>query len=151
MKSLYFILIFLLIGCGQDVHKEQKMKLNWDVESVRVYGSYDLGEMKRVADKDLQSQKNVIVKDERLTALFRSAIFDKRWSIWKGGDLGLVNLKDGRIVRIAISNYGGYFHIAGQTGFYFFDNSKDRELWEYLFFGQWAEKWLKESNPNSKA
>ena len=144
MKSLSILLVFLFVGCGQEMHKEQQMKLNWDVDSVIFYGFYERGEMKRVTEKDLQSQKGIIIKDERLTALFRSAKYDERWSVWKGGHLGVVYFKDGFKMKIAISHYGGYFHIMGQTGFYFFEN-QDRELWEYLFFGEGLQESIRKS------
>lgn len=149
MNNLLILLVLLFIGCGQEMSKEQTIKLHWDVDSVTFYGFYDRGDMKRVTEKGLQSQKGAIIRDERLTALFQNAKYDWRWSVWKGGHLGIVNFKDGFKMKIAISQYGGYFHIIGQSGFYFFKN-QDRELWEYLFFGEGLKESIRKSNPESQ-
>lgn len=145
MKNLLIlVMFFLLAGCGQDMNNPQKIKLNWDVSSVESYGFFELGKMDKVSEDDLKKKKKIIIRDERLTALFGSAHYDKRSALWKGGKLALVRLKDGRTLRIAISNYGGYFYLIGQSGYYFFKN-QDRELWEYLFSGEGLKESIRKS------
>ena len=134
MKHLLILLVFLFAGCGQDMHKE-KMKLNWDIDSVRVYAFYDLGEMRKLAETELANKKSALVTDPRLSELFSHALYNEKSALWKGGHLGIVSFKDGFKLKIAISHYGGFFYILGQKGYYYFEN-QDRELWEDLFFGE---------------
>lgn len=147
MKNLFFLLIFLFIGCDQETQKEQKMKLNWDVDSVRVYAFYDLGEMRKFTEKELENQKSTLITDPRLSELFHHALYNENYALWKGGHLGVVNFKDGFKMKIAISHYGGFFYIIGQKGYYYFEDPKNRQLWEDLFFGEGSRKSPKKDNP----
>jgi hypothetical protein len=133
-KSCLFIML-LLIGCGSQISTEKKMKLNWDIDYVQLNGEMSLPEMVAIPINSAQLKSAVLVKDKKLSPLFENAVYEKRESLWKGGSLAIVKLKNGQEIKIAISNYGGYFKILGQGGYYYFKQKEDRELWESLFFG----------------
>ena len=143
---MFFYFTLFTSGCGNNMPKSTRGNLAWDVESVTFYKVHEFSEIDKLGEEKLSSLVSVKVKDSRLTSLFKEASFNDKSALWKGGHLETVDLRNGENVRIYISNYGNFFVIHGQRGYYFFENPEDQKLWDYLFFGEGLKKYLKESS-----
>lgn len=148
--SSFVILLYFCVsvstGCGNNMPKSEPADLSWDVESVTFYNVYEFNAVGKISNEELNSLESVKVKDPRLTDLFSKVSFTNDWALWKGAQLATVDLKNGQKIRIKVSNYGHFFSIIGQKGFYFFEHPEDQKLWDYLFFGEGLKKALKESS-----
>lgn len=66
----------------------------------------------------LSNGTSVELSDELTKQIFGNSTFCAGEVLWKGNLLGVVKLDTGKECRIAISYYGGYFKILGQSGYY---------------------------------
>lgn len=49
------------------------------------------------------------------------AKYEKSIVLWKGSNLAVVQMKDGKKIKLAISYYGGFFKVVGDDGYYLLD------------------------------
>ena len=145
---IFFYFTVFIIGCGNSMSKSKPANLAWNVESVTFYKVDKLNVADKMSDEELKPLESIKVKDPKLSDLFDKASYNKNWALWKGGHLATADLKNGKKIRIYISNYGNFFVIHGQQGFYFFEHEEDQKLWDYLFFGEGLKKQIRERDLN---
>ena len=70
-------------------------------------------------------------------------------ALWKGSSLAVLELADGREVRLAVSYYGGFFAVAGQPGVYFV-RPEDRPRWHQAFRRAIVERFITERHERNR-
>lgn len=141
--SIFLCLSLFTSGCGNNMPKGKPANLHWDVKSVTFYDVYEFNGVDKMSDKELDSLRLVKIEDPQLTHLFSKLSFSDKWALWKGAQLATVDLANGQKIKIKVSNYGNFFSILGQKGFYFFEDHEDKKLWDYFFFGEGLKKQIR--------
>jgi hypothetical protein len=81
-----------------------------------VYDANGLGE--DVTEQELDAVPYAALDAETTAAIFKQVTWKAGNPLWKGSCLGVANLEDGTKRRVAISNYGGFFVVLGESGYY---------------------------------
>jgi len=69
-------------------------------------------------EQELAYSKKVNLDENTTKSIFGGSTYRNREILWKGNFLGIVTLKNGEKLKIAISFYGGLFKILGKQGSY---------------------------------
>jgi len=123
---MFSILLFLisLVGCSHESNDWRSQ-----VVSLTVYNASDW-------DFDAPWRSYIVTSyrtvDQKAQTLIPKTTFTREKTLWKGRKIGVVRLKDGSEIRIAISYYGSFFSKQGEEGYYYFKEEKYKNEWDQL-------------------
>ena len=120
---LLCVAIILIIGfVSIYINKNKGDMTNYldKVESVIIYSidiktaiNYDTKKLSEIGFSTIDNPKyyfsKITYKDEMI--------------IWKGDRLGIIHMKDGSEFKIRVSNYGEFFSVIGEDGYYIYEKS----------------------------
>jgi hypothetical protein len=115
LLSIVIILIISAIFIFENKNKRDKTDYLDKVKSINIYAvdtqtgmNYD---KKKLSDLGFMTIDNL--KDYFFKIIHKDEIV-----IWKGDKFGIVYMKDGSELKIRVSNYGEFFTVIGEEGYY---------------------------------
>lgn len=102
-----FCILFFCVG-GKD--NSEKIKA---IKSLEIYDADPFAK-----NGNISNVAKVTIDKATLDKMFNNIKFHKGSILWKGQFLGVGKLDDSNTVKLAISYYGGYFKIMGESGYY---------------------------------
>lgn len=104
------VVLYILFFHTGGIDNSMKIK---SIQELEIYDTDPFKENQQISDVT----KATIDKDT-LKKCFEDVEFHKGSVIWKGQSLGVGKLDDGSEIRLAISYYGGFLKIIGESGYY---------------------------------
>lgn len=133
----------LVLGCGDKkmngASESPNVVATWDVSSLRIFYKDDPYKLARLALDELRTMNASLINSQNLKLLFKTAKYKKGTPMLKSVYFGLLELADGSIEKLIISNYGGFFlRINQNEGYYYFEtNSQERKMWDDFIKGRY--------------
>lgn len=115
--------IIILLACIVIILITKEEKIPWldNVESITIYSidaqtgiDYDIKELSQAAFTTIDNPKDY----------FSKITYKNEMVLWKGDKFGIIHMKDGSELKIRISNYGVFFSIIGQDGYYIYEKTQ---------------------------
>lgn len=131
VRSSFFLILCCMsfLGCREKTEPINIGAIADQVESITVYNLEGM-RGNEYTQKQLQEATKKSVDLQIFREIAPHARYTEDNLLWKGGNLAIIQLRNGTQPKIALSFYGQFFKILGQPGYYVFDRDEDREKWQ---------------------